>query len=74
MAGSTGNKILAILIVLIFIFAFLAWAFTTAGLLFSGDGNGAAALFVPGALVFGFWGLIAYQLWGCSNAMPYVNQ
>jgi hypothetical protein len=67
MSGSTGNKIVAGLIVLIFLLAFLSWALMTTSMFLEGDASSATALFIPGALFFGVLGLGVRQLWGCSN-------
>jgi hypothetical protein len=67
--GSTGNKILAIIIVIIFIMAVLGWIVAVLAMIMI-DIQDAVTVFVPGALVFGFWGLVAYQLYTCPNKLP----
>lgn len=59
------NTILAIIIVLIFILFFWVWVVSSGILLFSGHGSEFLSVFIPGAIVFGFWSLVTYRLYYC---------
>ena len=58
------NKILAVLIVLIFLLAFIIW-FVLVGIALFTDPSELLSVTLPGAVVFGFWFLIAYRLYKC---------
>ena len=60
------NTILAIILILIFLISFIYWfSLTSVGLLVSPSLG--LELFIPGALFFGFIGLVSYQLYNCSS-------
>lgn len=61
-----SNTILALVIVLLFIMAFLAWLLVSLAAL-TEDLGLAASIIIPGTIVFGFWWLVAYRLYQCPS-------
>ena len=61
-----SNTILAIIIVLIFLMAFLGWVLVSLVALME-DAGLAFNIIVPGLIVFGFWGLVASRLYNCPS-------
>jgi hypothetical protein len=61
------NKFLAIIIVLTLILSFVVWLVIAGLSLFSGDLATMAVAIIPGALIFGFWGLVIKRLYDCPT-------
>jgi hypothetical protein len=60
------NTILALIIVLIFILGFIAWVLAVVLTLLDSPSD-ALGVFVPGAIIFGFWGSVAWRLYNCPG-------
>jgi hypothetical protein len=60
------NTVLAVIIVLLFITLFATWVYASVDILATSPGS-ALNIIVPGAVLFGFWGLVAWRLYTCPS-------
>jgi hypothetical protein len=68
-----SNKVLAIVIVLVLLLSFIGWIVGVGVTLFAGSPFGAALLFIPGALFYGFAGLVVKRLYDCDEQLLKKN-
>ncbi len=60
------NTVLAVVIVVLFIFLFITWIFASVDILMNAPGA-ALNIIVPGLIMFGFWGFVAWRLYNCHS-------
>lgn len=66
------NTFLAIVIVLLLILFTVVWILALWISVIFGDSSSNLKVFIPGALIVGFWSIVGYQLYKCTDPISSV--